>query len=294
MAMKRGALAALVVLGVVILAGGVVSARQAAVSAPSDLKTLARQSLSKIDGELKVAGLKQPVEVVRDKWGVPHIDAQNVDDLFFTQGYVIAQDRLWQMEWWRRSREGRLAEILGPRAFERDRQARLLQFRGPVNDAEWTSYHPEGKRIFTAFANGVNAFMRDAARNLPVEFKLTGIKPEPWTAETLLLRTPSMGDAAAELRLAMNVAKLGVQEANRVAVPQGFDPAIVTDQVLSATRVDNQLPRPEVIDAYEGRLPRAMAALWLSVDDIKQPGSNNWVVGGAASTSDTTTGSPGA
>jgi len=293
MTMKRGALAALVVLAAVILVDRVVSARNAAVATASDLKTLARRSLAKIDGELKVAGLRQPVEVVRDKWGVPHIYAQNADDLFFAQGYVVAQDRLWQMEWWRRSREGRLAEILGPRAFERDRQARLLKFRGPVNDAEWTSYHPEGKRIFTAFAKGVNAFMRDAAGNLPVEFKLTGIKPEPWTAETLLLRTPSMGAVAAELRLAMSVAKLGVQEANRaaapdpwddLAVPQGFDPAIVTDQVLAATLMDSQSPRPEVIDAYKELLPRAKALLWLPVDDIKQPGSNNWVVGGMAST----------
>lgn len=293
MAMRRRSIGALLLLAAIVVAGRGVATRQAAVAAPTDLKSLARQSLSTIAGELRVTGLKQPVEVVRDTWGVPHIYAQNVDDLFFAQGYVIAQDRLWQMEWWRRSREGRLAEILGPSAIDRDRQARLLKFRGPVTDAEWTSYHPEGKRIFTAFANGVNAFMRAAAGNLPVEFKLTGVKPEPWTAETLLLRTPSMGDAAAELRLAMNVARLGVSEANRLAapdpwddlvVPQGFDPSIVTDDVLAATRVNNQLPRPEVVDEYKGLLPRTTAARWLPVDDIREPGSNNWVVSGAAST----------
>ena len=101
-------------------------------------------------------GLREPVEVVRDRWGVPHIYARNTDDLFFAQGYVIAQDRLWQLEMWRRQREGRLAEILGPSVIERDRQARLLMFRGPFDEAEWTSYHPEGKRIFTAFVNGLN------------------------------------------------------------------------------------------------------------------------------------------
>ena len=94
---------------------------------PSDLKTLARQSLAKIDGQLTVTGLQKPVEVIRDKWGIPHIYAHNVDDLFFAQGYVMAQDRLWQMEWWRRQREGRLAEILGPAAVERDRQSPLDQ-----------------------------------------------------------------------------------------------------------------------------------------------------------------------
>ena len=94
---------------------------------------------------------------------MPHIYARNTDDLFFAQGYVMGQDRLWQMEMWRRQREGRLAEILGPAAFERDRQARLLMYRGPFDDSEWTSYHPEGKRIFTAFVNGLNAYIAQNA-----------------------------------------------------------------------------------------------------------------------------------
>jgi len=275
----------------VAIAGVETAAAQTAPAA--DLKSLARQSLSKISGELRVAGLKQPVEVVRDKWGIPHIYAQSQDDLFFAQGYVIAQDRLWQMEWWRRTREGRLAEVLGPRAVSRDRIARLLKFRGAVTDAEWTSYHPDGKRIFTAFANGVNAFIHDAADNLPVEFKLTGITPEPWTPETLLLRTASFGDAGNELRLAMNVAKLGAKEANRLAapdpwddlaIPDGFDPAIITEAVIAATRTEETLPRPEVVSLYRSLLPRDSAMLSMPVDDIKEPGSNNWVVSGAAST----------
>ena len=126
-------------------------------SHPADVKELAKASLAEIDGQLKVDGLKQPVQVVRDEWGVPHIYAQNVDDLFFAQGYVMAQDRLWELEWWRRELEGRLAEVLGPKALERDRLARLLKYRGPFDDTEWTGYHAEGKRIFTAYANGINA-----------------------------------------------------------------------------------------------------------------------------------------
>src|SRR5687767_11505036 len=152
----------------------------AAAQAPSDLKTIARQSLAKIDGKLTATGLQKPVEVIRDQWGIPHIYAQNVHDLFFAQGYVMAQDRLWQMEWWRRQREGRLAEILGPAALERDRQTRLTMFRGPFDEREWTHYHPEGKRLFTAYVKGINAYIAETAGNLPVEFKLTGIRPEPW------------------------------------------------------------------------------------------------------------------
>src|SRR6266481_2645512 len=151
---------------------------------PKDLETLARESLSQIDGTLHVPGLRQPVEIVRDRWGVPHISAQNTDDLFFAQGYVMAQDRLWEMEWWRRELEGRLAEVLGPSAFERDRVARLLKYHGPFDDSEWTSYHADGKKILTAYANGINAYITSHANRLPVEFVLTGIKPLPWTAET--------------------------------------------------------------------------------------------------------------
>src|SRR5262245_9511120 len=132
-----------------------------------DLKALARQSLSKLDGDVALSGLREPVEIVRDTWGVPHIYAKSVDDLFFAQGYVMGQDRLWQLEMWRRQREGRLSEILGPAAFDRDRQARLLMYRGAFDDREWTSYHPEGKRIITAWVNGLNAYVAQHAANLP-------------------------------------------------------------------------------------------------------------------------------
>src|SRR6187397_910856 len=84
--------------------------------APNPLKTMARESLAKIAGEITVPGLTGNVEVIRDTWGVPHIYAQNQDDLFFAQGYVMAQDRLWQMDMWRRIGMGETAEVLGPEA----------------------------------------------------------------------------------------------------------------------------------------------------------------------------------
>ncbi len=217
-----------------------------------DLKTLAQQSLATLDGALSVRGLREPVEVVRDRWGVPHIYARNTDDLFFAQGYVIAQDRLWQLELWRRQREGRLAEILGPSVIERDWQARLLMFRGPFDEAEWTSYHPEGKRIITAFVNGLNAYIAERADNLPVEFKLTGIKPEPWKPETALLRTTGMGDATSELQLARLVARVGVREANRQRMPDPWD------ELDGARRPRRQPHRPE--RRHAGRRTRFAAA----------------------------------
>jgi penicillin amidase len=168
-------------LAAILVAGATLSAQPR-----PDLNTLAKVALAQIDGDLKVTGSYASVQVVRDTWGVPHITAQSTDDLFFAQGYVMAQDRLWQMEIWRRSAEGRLAEIVGQGAVTRDRAVRLLKYRGPFDDVEWTSYHPDGKRIFTAFANGVNAFIAQHKDHLPVEFVVTGITPEPWTIEQLV------------------------------------------------------------------------------------------------------------
>jgi penicillin amidase len=272
-------------------------------AAGGDLKALARQSLSKLDGEIPAPGLREPVEVVRDKWGVPHIYAKNADDLFFAQGYVMGQDRLWQLEMWRRQREGRLAEILGPRAFDRDRQARLLMYRGPFDEAEWTSYHPEGKRIFTAWVNGLNAYMAQHANNLPVEFKLTGIKPEPWKPETALLRSATFGDASNEIQLARLVARVGPKEANRIRMPDPWDELTVPDG-LDVRVLDQRgeeivaamggrggggrgaLPKPEIVAPYKAWLRPAPDVL--AEDSIADPGSNNWAVGGAK----TATGKP--
>jgi penicillin amidase len=229
------------------------------------------------------------VEVIRDQWGVPHIYAQNVDDLFFAQGYVMAQDRLWQMEWWRREREGRLAEILGPAAVERDRLTRLTKFRGPFDEREWTRYHPEGKRLAEAYVQGVNAYIAANAGNLPVEFKLTGIRPEPWTPETVVLRANQrvLGDAASELRLAQSVAQLGAVEANRRAdpdpwevlkVPEGLNVNIIGEEVLRSLRPGGaRLPKPEIVEPYRKFFRRA-ASGWLPLGLIGEPGSNNWVM----------------
>ena len=244
------------------------SAQTSATPPPKDVKELARRSLAEIDGSFKLPGLHQPVEVVRDEWGVPHIYAQNSDDLFFAQGYVMAQDRLWEMEWWRRELEGRLAEVLGPSAFERDRMARLLKYRGPFDDAEWTSYHADGKQIFTAYATASTPTSRHTPNNLPVEFMLTGIKPLPWTAETVVLREPAFGDAASELRLAMDVAKYGVKEANRRAAPDPWDDLTSARRDSTSSSISRGGDRrdenngggcrgPQVIEAYRNLVAAA-------------------------------------
>lgn len=255
-------------------------------SAQQDLAGLAKSRLARIDGEIKVAGLKAPVQVVRDTWGVPHISAQSADDLFFAQGYVMAQDRLWQMEVWRRAAAGRMAEIAGPSAVARDRVTRLLKYRGATGDAEWTSYHPEARRLFTAYVNGVNAYIAQHRDRLPIEFAVTGTSPEPWTIDQIVLRPPSFGDAANELQLARNVARLGVAEANRVrnpdppiplAVPDGLDPSAIGDEVIAAARIP-ALPQLELLPEF-----RSAGAGGAEDSSVREPGSNNWVVGKARS-----------
>ena len=260
---------------------------------PSTFAELAEEHVAQIDGEIRVAGLDQPVEVLRDPWGVPHIYARNLDDLFFAQGFVQAQDRLWQMELYRRAGEGRLAEIVGPDAVEHDRIARLVKFRGPFDDEEFTSYHPEGRRILEAFAEGVNAYIEHARASgeLPVEFALTGLEPERWTAETPLLRMQTampLGDARSELRLAQRVAELGAAEANRRArptpwrelvVPGGVDPSVIGEEVADGLDgFRNAMARPELVAPYSG-WDDARMSLNLGAQE-SSPGSNNWAISG--------------
>ena len=273
---------------------------------PQSLDALAQRALAVIDGELTVPGLRAPVEVIRDEWGVPHIYAQNDDDLFFAQGYVMAQDRLWQMEMWRRWREGRLAEIFGPEALDYDRRVRLMMYRGPFDETEWTSYHPDARRLFTAHAAGVNAYIEQHRDNLPVEFQLTGVEPAPWTAETVVLRwaalgVPSVrGHAIHEMQLALDVARHGVDEANRraapdpwddLAVPDGLDVGIITEDILDAMRagdgdpfVTGRLPALEIVEPYRGLVspPELQSSRFLPASTAAE-GSNNWVMTGARS-----------
>jgi penicillin G amidase len=254
-------------------------------------ESLARGSLAQIEGTIELPGLVGRVEVIRDRWGVPHIYASNLDDLFFAQGFVQAQDRLWQMEMYRRTFEGSLAELLGPDYVRHDQLARLLRYRGPWDEREWTTYHPEGRRIFEAFANGVNAFIAQAGDRLPVEFVLTGVRPRPWTPETSVLRTQTAmptGNARSELTLARSVVQYGVEEANRRAnpspyrdlvVPDGVDLTLITEDVLDGLAgMRTGTVRPELLPAFR-EMADALPSENTGVQE-DSPGSNNWAISG--------------
>src|SRR5207248_2667201 len=147
-----------------------------AAETPASLLEKSRAVLAQLSGELALSGLREPVEVLRDRWGVPHIYAKNQDDLFFAQGVIAAQDRLHQMDMWRRIGLGETAEVLGPAALEGDRFARLVKYRGDL-EAEWTSYSPDARTIAVAFTRGINAYIDSLGDRLPIEFQILGYRP---------------------------------------------------------------------------------------------------------------------
>ncbi|HKS42792.1 MAG TPA: penicillin acylase family protein [Blastocatellia bacterium] len=245
-------------------------------SASDDLAQKSRAALAQISGRIELTGLTKPVEVIRDKWGIAHIYAQTTEDLFFAQGFVAAQDRLWQMEIWRRTGEGKLAEILGSKAVERDKFARLCRYRGDM-EAEWKSYAPDAKQIIESFVRGVNAFIETSRDHLPIEFQITGIKPEPWTPEVCLTRMAGYvmtGNASREVLRAQLVRLLGAEKTGELLETQPFKKLVVPDGLDLA--------------GIDSKVLGAASAASASVNFAATEGSNNWVVDGTL----TSTGKP--
>jgi penicillin G amidase len=246
---------------------------------PAALSTRAHEALAVTSGHLKIAGLQKPVNALRDRWGVAHIYAQNQHDLFFAQGVVAAQDRLFQMELWKRSGQGRLAEILGPSAVPRDVNARLLRYGGDMK-TEYESYAPDTKEILEAFTSGINAYIASLTTQhgpgLPLEFQMAAFKPEPWKPEDCLNRMAAFsmtGNASSELLHAGLISKLGADKASALL---DLDPKIALD------------PAPGL--DFAGLSPELLKNLVGSDTRIEFPqhaveGSNNWTISGALTSS---------
>ncbi|MFY9528598.1 MAG: penicillin acylase family protein [Candidatus Acidiferrales bacterium] len=263
------------------------AASNAAGQNPASLEAAARAALSDTQGTKKLAGLEHEVTVLRDPWGVPHIYAQNEHDLFFAQGFVTAQDRLFQMELWKRVGQGRLAEVFGPGYIERDINARLLAYRGSMAH-EYVSYAPDTKEILEAFTQGINAeiALRTApgGPGLPLEFRLAGFAPEPWKPEDCLTRMagfPMTGNAVRELLHAKLVTLLGASKASALL---DLDPPVLLDP---APGIDLSGLSPELLSNLQGSdssitLPPDLNTAF---EPAKEEGSgkwasNNWVVSG--------------
>jgi len=142
---------------------------------------LVYQPLPQLDGSAALPGLQKEVTVERDRWGVPHIRADSVEDLAEAQGYVMAQDRLWQMDLLRRVARGQLSEILGKSTLPIDKDFRTMQF-GRAAERDLGLMDKEPRAIMEAYARGVNRFIEQHGNHLPLEFSLLKYKPQPWQA----------------------------------------------------------------------------------------------------------------
>jgi len=252
------------------------------------LYELARSPLPQVDGSIKVSGLSASVRVVRDERGVPAIEAASLDDLFFSQGYVTAQDRLWQMDALRRAAAGELAEILGPNLVHMDREQRILGLRAAAQDAE-RKMTARDREYFDAYARGVNVFMESHRDRLSLEFRLLKYQPRPWTvADSLLVGARMVQDLnhysyAHALTREKILAKLGPELTADLYVNSSW-----RDRPPSArhARVDEEdsASSDDEDDEDEGEPAgdntKLTSKLMATEADAFRPGSNNWVVSG--------------
>ena len=235
---------------------------------------LVRRSYPQTDGTLQLPGLQAQVEVFRDSYGVPHIYASNPHDLFMAQGYVHAQDRFWQMEFWRRIGAGRLSEILGPSALDQDRFIRTVGWFRTAQEEE-AQLSDSDRAVLQAYADGVNAYIDSHRGKLGLEFTilgLTGVKfdPEPWTPVNSLSWGKVMawdlsGNRNSELLRANIIARLGVPALKELMPGYPPDYPVIVSGMLNEATLDTV---PEV--AFD------MHAFGAG-DDL---GSNNWVISG--------------
>ncbi len=249
------------------------------------------------DNRKQIAGLQEPVEIIRDQWGINHIYAKTQRDLFFAQGYAAAQDRLFQFEIWRRQATGTVAEILGERELKRDIGTRLFKFRGDMID-EMNHYHEEGEEIITAYTDGVNAYIEHALQapeKLPIEFKLLNILPQKWTPEVVISRHQGLlGNIGQELQIGRAVAKIGAEKVKdllwlhpkepNIDLDPSINKELLSDDILelyNAFRRRVRFEKDDIIPEYQAsNQVETLLALGEPGDDPFSIGSNNWVVSG--------------
>lgn len=245
-----------------------------------------RQALPQLDGSLSLPGLKAEVTVERDQWGVPIIAAASLDDLVMAQGYVTAQDRMWQMDVTRRAAAGELAEIFGRAGLGSDIQMRTYGFRTAA-EASLAVMDAEMKGLLESYARGVNRYIEDHKDRLPIEFRVLGYAPRPWTPADTLLVHAYMYDVLSttwrwELSRARVEAKVGPERARELyPVESALDHFIVgaeTEATPARPGKPLRAPSPSSLPAVP-QMPVEFLAQWRR--DVEAAlGSNNWVVSG--------------
>jgi penicillin G amidase len=277
-----------------------------------------RAALPQVDGTIRLSGLASPVVVTYDALGVPNIVAANLPDLFFAQGYVTAQDRLWQMDMTRRYASGDLAAVLGPEYVKLDREHRILGLR-QVAERNAANMDVAQRAHFEAYAAGVNAYIAQHQKTLPLEFRFLTYFPHVWTVEDSVLVGLSMteflnhGLYKNELQKEKVLAQLGPELTADLFVnsswrdrPPGTDTTSLENEIPGETTPDEEedpAPRkrssrsapeikPQILrlaalaqdDRNNGMLygvPEGAPLQGEAREDSLHPGSNNWVVSGA-------------
>jgi penicillin amidase len=233
-----------------------------------------RTSLPLTSGTVRVAGLDGSVEIVRDRWGVPHIFGSTDHDAFFGLGYVHAQDRLWQMEMNRRIGAGRLSEILGEATLSVDKFQRTMGYYRTVA-TDYAALSERSQTALTAYAAGVNAWLAEG-HTLPPEFLLLGFEPAPWQPYDSLVWEKMMswdlgGDYDLELLRQQLVQAVGPERTAQLLPPYPADGV----NILAASDLAIAPGDADAIFAIDTLLERQFAR------GGRESGSNNWVVGGA-------------
>ncbi|HUS18927.1 MAG TPA: penicillin acylase family protein, partial [Terriglobales bacterium] len=254
----------------------------------------ATASLPQIDGTMTVAGLSGPVTVLRDAQGVPHINAATLEDALFAQGFVTAQDRLWQMDMSRRFGRGQLSEILGARTLATDRKQRQLNLTQAAERAIAQISEVERAHI-NAYVKGVNALMERQMEKLPIEFRVLGYKPTPWTAvDSMMVGINISGNLNTQYPLELERETL-IKDLPAEIVADLYPNSSWRDRPPSALpRQEQHLPdappegAPGPDDDARSSLGWPPSAGTDTVCEACTPGSNNWVISGAH----TTTGKP--
>lgn len=194
--------------------------------------------------KITLVGIKQPVEIIRDKWGIPHIFAQQEEDLFFAQGFMAAADRLFQLELWRRRATGTLSAAFGSRFLQTDIGNRLLRFRGDL-ERELNFYHPRGKQIINSFVNGINAYINYAQQKpdlLPEEFRWLGFKPELWTPAIVISRHNGLfRNAGDEIALARSINLLGAKKVEALLPFKPKKPDLSKEIHVDLAKIDDKI-----------------------------------------------------
>src|ERR1700723_2325644 len=255
--------------------------------------------LPRLDGQITMAGLKEGVIVDRDQWGRPWIRAKSTEDLVMAQGYVMAQDRLWQMDLLRRAAAGDLSEIVGPAALKIDEENRILGMRQAAERAAKDS-SAEIRGLLEAYARGVNQYIAQQHGRLPIEFSLLGYAPRPWTpTDTYLIDLYMWKTLTSTWKSKLNrqwvTAKVGRERAAQMFVADSpLDHYIVGQAEPSAPdkskRPSREALPPKAMELKpEGTAPFASLARAEAIDFLTQfeeesseiIGSNNFVVSGA-------------